>query len=243
MAQVFVDPKLFTVVLTSCGRFDLLEQTLVSFFKCFDSASVIVMEDSGKKNEALAFAARFPKVDMRVNEPKLGQMRSIDAAYRTVTTPYVIHLEDDWEFKDSLNLDAAVQLLTLRPQISGVVVGFVDYRKDMSAHTERLSVGGLDFDILHPKANRFWFSYTLNPSVVRVDLWREFGPFEKFITEKNISVFMKRRGKMVARLVPRIAFHIGDQRHVEDEFRPKRPRSIGGWIAYGWSKLKLRFMD
>ncbi len=33
---------------------------------------------------AADFVAKFPKVDMRVNVPKLGQMRSIDALYASL---------------------------------------------------------------------------------------------------------------------------------------------------------------
>jgi glycosyl transferase family 2 len=89
-----------TFVLTSCGRFDLLEETLSSFFRQNTAlmARYLVIEDSGD-DSVWRVAARFPfDIEVIVNQPSLGQIASIDRAYGTVTTPYVFHCEDDWRF-------------------------------------------------------------------------------------------------------------------------------------------------
>ena len=103
-AKYTIDSATFTTVLTSCGRFDLLKETVASFLEHFDVPKIIVAEDSERPGEARAFAKDFPAVEVRVNEPKLGQLRSIDELYATLTTPYVVHLEDDWGFTRSLDL-------------------------------------------------------------------------------------------------------------------------------------------
>ncbi len=41
-----IDPARIATVLTSCGRFDLLEETVSSFLKFFDASSIVIAEDS-----------------------------------------------------------------------------------------------------------------------------------------------------------------------------------------------------
>src|ERR671937_720551 len=93
-----IDPGKLTVVLTSCGRFDLLAETVDSFLRYFDTERIVVADDAGNAKAAGDVAIEFPQVDMRINDPQCGQMRSIDGLYASVTTPYVVHLEDDWKF-------------------------------------------------------------------------------------------------------------------------------------------------
>ena len=76
-----IDPARIATVLTSCGRFDLLEETVSSFLTFFDASSIVIAEDSEDVAGAATFAQKFPMADVRVNEPKLGQLRSIDKAY------------------------------------------------------------------------------------------------------------------------------------------------------------------
>ena len=101
-----IEPDRLTVALTSCGRFDLLETTLASFLAHFEAPRIFVSEDSERPEQAAAFACKHPEVEMCVNSAKLGQMRSIDALYASLRTPYVLHLEDDWFFTRGVPLDS-----------------------------------------------------------------------------------------------------------------------------------------
>ena len=93
-----------TFVLTSCNRFDLLEETLKSFIKYNDYPinKYIFIEDSHKISELEAVVNKFPSIKQKAlllnNDPKLGQMASIDKAYSHVETNYIFHCEEDWEF-------------------------------------------------------------------------------------------------------------------------------------------------
>ena len=117
-----VDPNKFSTFLTSCGRFDLLGETVASFQRYFDVERILIAEDSEDSASAAAFARAFPVADVRVNLPKLGQMRSIDAHYANLSAPYVVHLEDDWGFTRSLDLDRVTAFLEARPDISVVCI-------------------------------------------------------------------------------------------------------------------------
>jgi len=112
-----------TFVLTSCGRLDLLEQTLNSFFRYnnYPIEKYIIVEDS---TDPMVFEAcknlnsKFGnKLEFIFNEEKLGQTKSIDLAYSYVDTPYVFHCEDDWQFFSRGFIQKSLSVLRSRPDI------------------------------------------------------------------------------------------------------------------------------
>jgi hypothetical protein len=221
-----VDPNKFTTVLTSCGRFDLLAETISSFQRYFDVDRVIVSEDSENTTAADDLARALPVVEMRVNLPKLGQMRAIDAHYATLHTPYVLHLEDDWGFTRGIDLDSVTRFLEARPDIAVVCIAHRIYDPRFQKSARKETYEGIDYLVWDLDAHPKWFSYSFNPSIARHSLWREVGPFASFVTEENLSKFLKDRGLRIALVVPGIADHIGDDRHAHDPFQPKRAKTL-----------------
>lgn len=72
---------LITVVVTACGRPDLLEQTLDTFLtKTNFDGSILVIEDSGIPNVNQKLQERWPRIEWISNETNLGQIASIDKA-------------------------------------------------------------------------------------------------------------------------------------------------------------------
>jgi hypothetical protein len=242
-ARYPIDPARLTPVLTSCGRFDLLEETVASFLAHFAPERLVIAEDSLNAAGADDFARRFPVADMRVNASKLGQMRSIDALYATLATPYVLHLEDDWRFDAGVDLGRVMSFMEARPDISVVCVGYrFDRRYRRTARkTEHAGIEYLVWDL---DAHPMWFSYSFNPSVGRVALWREIGPFARFGTEEAISQFCKARGMRIAMAVPSIATHIGGERHAHDPYQPVRSKSplhkLKRSLVKRWAQLQGR---
>ena len=45
------------------------------------------------------------------NENRQGQIKSVDYAYSMVETPYIFHLEDDWEFYESYFIEHSFKLM------------------------------------------------------------------------------------------------------------------------------------
>jgi hypothetical protein len=244
MPRYKIDHAKLTVVLTSCGRFDLLEETLDSFLSFFDSQRVLVGEDSGDAAAAAKFVAKTPQVvEMRVNALRLGQMRSIDRLYASVATPYVVHLEDDWRFTAGIELDNVVGFLEGRPDISVVCIGYrFDARFARSAR--RITHDGIDYWVWDLNAHPKWFSYSFNPSVGRIAFWREVGPYARFVTEEGLSQFCKARGLRIAMVIPSIASHIGGKRHAPDPFQPPPATTPIGRLKRSiekrWTRLKGR---
>ena len=243
MSKQPIDPSKLTTVLTSCGRFDLLGETVASFLQHFDTDTIIVAEDSEKAAEAGAFAGRNPAVDMRVNVPRLGQLRSIDALYATLKTPYVLHLEDDWGFKTSVDLDKVIGFLEARPDISVVCIAHRVYDPRYAKSARAVRHDGIDYLVWDLDAHPKWFSYSFNPSVARLSFWRECGSFARFVTEENLSQVCKARGMRIAMVTPGIADHIGDDRHAHDPFQPPRAKTLVSRlrrsVAKRWATLAV----
>ena len=113
-----------TVVVTSCNRHDLLARTLESFRRHESEgriARILVVEDgdADPKTVCEKFGAEYFCTGSRV-----GQIKAIDQAYGKVTTPYIFHLEDDWEFsrpgfmeksRALMEKDAKLLTVQLRP--------------------------------------------------------------------------------------------------------------------------------
>ncbi len=149
---------------------------MASFQRYFDVDRIVISEDSENTAAAAQFMRDFPVADVRVNLPKRGQMRSIDAHYATLQTPYVLHMEDDWGFTRSLDLDKVVRLLEARPDISVVCIA-LPLRPALPAAPARRPHGGIDYLVWDIDAHPKWFSYSFNPSVARLAFWREHGPY------------------------------------------------------------------
>ena len=90
-----------TVVLTSCGRPDLLKRTLRSFFRHCDERffEFLVIEDDARPSTICNSAAfRDLPIKWLHTGARMGQVEAIDMVYHLVRTPYIFHCEDDWEF-------------------------------------------------------------------------------------------------------------------------------------------------
>ena len=222
-----------TLVLTSCGRFDLLEETLVSLEAAEPGgfARKIIVEDSADEAMAAKIRARFPDYELIFNQPNIGQMRAIDRAYEQVETTYVFHCEDDWKFETGPFLSTCREVLEAHPDIAVACVRQVmelapKYRERLQPLDGRGDVLRMPADA-HPE----WFGYSFNPSLVRLESYRRYGPYAAHGSEEVLSYRLKRDGFTMAFLNPGSAVHIGGEAHVEDPFRKTRAKGF-------WPKLK-----
>jgi len=98
--------KTVTVCVTSYGRFEMLKQTIDSFMSLNTYAieRFIVVEDSASLEMKDRIIQEYgDTVDLIFNEVNLGQPRSIDKAYKTITTDYIFHTEDDYLYLGNPN--------------------------------------------------------------------------------------------------------------------------------------------
>jgi hypothetical protein len=108
-----------TVVITSCGRPRQLRKTLKSFLKVntHEIQGYVFIEDANCI-ESINIAKRILPKDVKIiiNEKNLGQLNSIDIAYRMVTTEYIFHMEEDWYFEKPNFIEDSLHILTEYPE-------------------------------------------------------------------------------------------------------------------------------
>lgn len=204
-----------TVVITSCGRLDLLYRTLKSFFNfnSYPIAKIIIIDDSGIPNILQNLKAVHPLFELMDNEHNIGQILSIDRAYAMVETEYVFHLEDDWEFYRSGFIEASIEVLEKHPKCINL---WLREQNDTNGHPHRNGV--LNFNYRGQ-----WHGFTFNPTLKRMSDYKKIGCYSKHTSfdkknawrsESKISTLYKRLGYH-ARISPQgYVRHIGDGRHV-----------------------------
>jgi len=94
--------KEVTFTLTACGRPDLLERTMDSFFKfnTYPIKRYKIIDDSAdlEVNNALIEKYKEHNIEWIHNTERRGQTASIDTMYNDIDTEYIFHCEDDWQF-------------------------------------------------------------------------------------------------------------------------------------------------
>ena len=218
----------YTVVVTSCRRFDLLTQSLNSLKSSLDvpPRRWIVVEDSSdaEVNECVRSAGIDATV--LVNGVQMGQMRSIDRAYAEVSTPFVFHTEDDWTFHRSGFIRESHVLLEAYPKLSMVGLRSRADQNPLVRDMPALQHDGIGYFILDPKLHPEYFSYCFNPGLRRMSDYHLVAPFGPLGDESDVSYAYKRHGFAIANLEADAVRHIGWERHVEDPNLPLKARSF-----------------
>lgn len=238
MPDAFRPGRDVTFVLTSCGRFDLLAETMATFlaFNTAPIARYLVIEDSGDETVRGVVGGLGVEVDVIVNEARLGQMESIDRAYRTVETSYIFHCEDDWRFFRGGFVEESMIVLESDPAISLVNARRTGQNSAFDAvhrMAERRSAGGVAFRVPSTHASEIWGGYGFNPGLRRLSDYRRIGSFAARGYEKHASMWFKRQGMVAASLDEPAYETTGGGRHLvdptmpESDYHPGRSRPPG----------------
>lgn len=219
-----------TLVITSCGRFDLLKETLVSFFKfnTYPISECIIVEDSGSVT-TLDFLLKYIPVPVKfiINERNIGQIQSIDKAYSQVSTPYIFHCEDDWEFFKHGFIEESFKILNVDEK---VITVWLRSHTDTMRHPidlEIISKENTQYQYLATNYLGKWHGFTLNPGLRRTSDCLKLYPYSNLevmvrkkktslIGEVDLSVHFFNAGFRGAITCDSEGFirHIGGERHI-----------------------------
>lgn len=182
-----------SLVITSCNRFDLLEKTIESFLKynTYPISQYIVIEDSHNRDKLENTLAKFKDIDfvMVNNEPQLGQMKSIDKAYSLVTSEYIFHCEDDWEFYRTGFVESSLKVLLSDEKI---VTVWLRETSDTNGHSVLPELyicptnESLKYQIMHKNDllhGAYWHGFTLNPGLRRLADYQLIAPIAQYLNE------------------------------------------------------------
>jgi SEC-C motif/Glycosyl transferase family 2 len=180
---MMTDPQAFddrvsdtTVVITSCGRYDLLARTLESFRK-FNTdhriAHVLVVEDGN--GDPSDVCQRYEAEVIRAGR-RIGQMAAIDLAYSQVQTPYIFHLEDDWEFHRSGFIERSRQILEVDPSTLLVMLRAWN---DTNGHPLIFKSDDRTFGVMAFNFNDLWHGFSFNPGLRRLVDYKLLGSYSR----------------------------------------------------------------
>lgn len=214
-----------TFVLTSCGRFDLLAETISTFLACNTApiARYVIVEDSGVAGVRAVLASCGAPFELLFNEPPRGQMQSIDLAYAGVETPYIFHCEDDWSFFRGGFVEESLLLLENIATISTVKCRRTGQNALHDMVTSTAPVTRLrDVEFRQPllDVHAIWGGYSFNPGLRRLADYRRLGSFAACGHETDVSRWFKQHGMGIASLERPACETTGLQRHVHDAFAP-----------------------
>lgn len=222
-----------TVVITSCGRQDLLEKMIDSFleFNTYPIQEYVITEDSGNvsANDSLKEKYRNLPITWIDSPQRRGQMACIDDAYSRVKTKYIFHCEDDWEFFRPGFIEESKKILELSPAILQV---WIRAENDTNNHplepmVYQINSGSepLRFKKLAYHGN--WNGFSLNPGLRRFSDYKLLGCFAPYRKEIFISVAYRIR-LFSAVIICGEGFvrHIGWERHIPDPFQVLRPEEL-----------------
>ena len=231
----------YTVALTSCARFDLLERTLTSLLPRLEGPCerIIIGEDSGDGGGVLEVIERFrsdaPPIHILLNRRRLGICRNIDRIYAEVGTEWIFHCEDDWEFyrggfiRESFEAmqDASISSVSLR-DIS-------EFRSEYWS-----PAGDSHYIATDAVAGRF-AGLHFNPGLRRMSDYRTVGPYGQLVAgarEDDVSLAYLSEGKRMVLLKQPAVRHIGWERHVSKPRTPsarisRSARKLLSWLGIG----------
>ena len=216
-----------TVVITSCGRHDLLERTLDSLLhhNTYPIAGIFIIEDGDPFVDNRLVDKYVGEANIRGIETiwvctgeRVGQIKAIDMAYTWVKTPYVFHCEDDWEFYRPGFIEASKAILEDKPKCLQV---WLRDREDTNGHP---ITWGDAYGVMNANYKRQWHGFSFNPGLRRMSDYNQIGggyssiatfkrtaPWE---SEIAIGRYYHRLGMWAAILPEGYVRHTGDGRHV-----------------------------
>lgn len=219
-----------TMCMTIGRRPDLLQQTMHSLAG-LPAMPVIAINDFGDPETNAAFAAACPTGKLIDLGRKVGHHPAVDELYRQVTTPYILHNEDDWGFSRVEFLDAACRLLEIDQKISVVCLRDTDDMPLTATERARIRVeeqAGVRYQLLDD-LHKQWHGFTFNPHLTRKAMWEGLGGYSSFKKERHISRDLRSKGFHVAFILPPACKHIGDGRstHLKP---PSRFKKFKNWV-------------
>lgn len=221
-------------VLTSCGRVDLLDPSLKSFFEknTYKLEKLFLVEDSVDKKTYEHVKKKWSKkLTLILNKDKKGQIKSIVDVYKKIKTPYVFHCEDDWVYtredfiEDSLKIlksDKKIIQVWLESKRSASRLDIFSY-----GPLKKIENGRIGYRKVFCKTGWEWGYFSFRPGVKRMHDYKLIGGYKNFKNELDIGVEYKKRGYYTVIIEKPAVKDIGLDRTIFDPTRkwPKRRKT------------------
>ena len=194
--------RLITFSITTCKRLDLFAKTMNSFLACcLDRRLIsewICVDDNSSEEDRMQMRSLYPFFTFVFkNEEDRGHPRSMNMIIERAKTPYLLHIEDDWEFFIPRNyITDALDVLNSDPKIHQClfnhnyaetaddinIVGGIFRRTDNSLpHYIHDHCTTEDFIRKYGQQKNcaYWPHFSFRPSIVKTSIFTELGGYNE----------------------------------------------------------------
>ena len=224
--------KKITFVLTSCGRIDLLDKTLESFFQknTYPFEDFFLVEDSVDQSVYNHIQKKWSeKLTLIFNEKKRGQIQSIVDTYKKVKTPYIFHCEDDWVYTRDKFVEDSFKILETDEKIIQVWLESKESasRLDIFEYGPLQKVGKIGYRKVFCEDGWEWGYFSFRPGIKRMSDYNLIGGYGGYKNELDIGVSYKNKGFYTVIIEDPAVVDIGLDRTILDPTRkwPKRRKT------------------
>lgn len=202
------DSPAVTLTVTSCKRLELFEKTMNSFLNCCKDVHLIsrfvCVDDNSDPADRERMKLRYPFFEFIFKGPdEKGHARSMNLLHSTVSTPYWLHMEDDWHFIVATDfISRAIAILEQEPMLAQVVFNR-NYAETLGNRTivggtlhrhpkrgfryvvHEYSAEGPERDAFFnrfppsSRSNTWWRHFSLQPSLMRTESIKRLGRFSE----------------------------------------------------------------
>ena len=208
-AAADTDCKEITLTITSCRRFDLFTQSVNSFLNCcLDLERIgrwICVDDGSSDADREQMQTRYAFFEfIHKSRDSKGHALSMNQILAQITTPYWLHLEDDWLFfAPEPYVEQAMAIFDDDPAIGQVLfnrnyaerlscqdivggsVRFTERERQRYRVHEYYEPGTESYDthikqlVAGQRSNAWWPHYSLRPSLLRMSALRKVGEYRR----------------------------------------------------------------
>ena len=235
-----------SLVLTSCGRLEILNKTLESFFinNTYNLEKFYLVEDSLDEKIYKSIELKWGnKLNLIFNRQKKGQIKSIVDTYKLVKTPLIFHCEDDWVYTRKNFIEDSLKILGTDNKIIQVWLESKESasRLDIFRYGDLQIVEDIGYRRVECKEGWEWGYFSFRPGVKRMSDYELIGGYDKYKNELDIGVEYKKRGYYTVIIEKPAVIDIGDEHHIGDPTRkwPKRRKTNApSGLKRLWKHLK-----
>ncbi len=210
-----------TLVITSCGRFDLLKKTIDSFhyYNTYPIERYVIIENSGLQGgiEPILDNLGTPPDYVVIYNPKnIGQIASIDRAYQEVESEYIFHLENDWECLAGRFIEKSLDLLKFDDTIVNINNRIRCDDEESSWHPVgelKITENGTEYHEYIPEFHEIWHGWSFNPGLRRKRDYDLIKPYKQHLNEQGVGGVYFSLGYKSACLKEPYFLHIGKGQH------------------------------
>ena len=234
---------LVTITMTTCKRLELFNRTMRSFIECCGDISEhveewIVVDDNSSASDRAEMKRLWPFITLvEKGEADKGHPRSMNIILEKVRTPYILHIEDDWEFfSTDMWIGKMLKILNSNPSY-GQVLFNLNYAEDSNVSStisgsifkaepasyfvhrhlppEKIAVESKKF-----RHNCFyWPHFSLRPGLWKTDLIKGLGKFSETAAHFEMEFAQKYNsaGYQTAFLPLIVSNHIGKRTYEKNK--------------------------